>query len=76
VVSSPRIPRGNVRERRLAQFLTSELDQHKLVLEQFTEVPDTRPSAPVVGRIIFTTDTKEVQVFDGDGWVGLQGVMS
>tara|TARA_R100000306_G_C4276728_1_gene92939 strand:- start:137 stop:319 length:183 start_codon:yes stop_codon:yes gene_type:complete len=60
----------------LAQFLTSELDQHKLVLEQFTEVPDTRPSAPVVGRIIFTTDTKEVQVFDGDGWVGLQGVMS
>ena len=71
MVNSPRVPRGTVRERRLAQFLTSELDQHKLVLEQFTEVPDTRPSAPVVGRIIFTTDTKEVQVFDGDDWASL-----
>ena len=71
MVNSPRIPRGNVRERRLAQFLTSELDQHKLVLEQFTEVPDTRPSAPVVGRVIYTTDTKQAQVFDGTDWVGL-----
>lgn len=71
MVNSPRIPRGNVRERRLAQFLTSDLDQHKLVLEKFTEVPDNRPSAPVVGRVIYTTDTKEVQVFDGDDWVGL-----
>ena len=71
MVNSPRIPRGNVRERRLAQFLTSDLDQHKLVLEKFTEVPDTRPSAPVVGRVIYTTDTKKVQGFDGDNWVGL-----
>ena len=70
MVNSPRVPRGTVRERRLAQFLTSELDQHKLVLEQFTEVPDTRPSAPVVGRVIFTTDTKKVQVFDGEDWAG------
>ena len=71
MVNSPRIPRGNVRERRLAQFLTSELDQQKLVLESFTEVPDTRPDAPVVGRVIYTTDTKQVQVFDGEDWAGL-----
>ena len=71
MVNSPRIPRGNVRERRLAQFLTSELDQQKLVLESFTEVPDTRPDAPVVGRVIYTTDTKQVQVCDGEDWAGL-----
>ena len=71
MVNSPRIPRGNVRERRLAQFLTSELDQQKLVLESFTEVPDTRPDAPVGGRVIYTTDTKQVQVFDGEDWAGL-----
>ena len=71
MVNSPRIPRGNVRERRLAQFLTSELDQQKLVLESFTEVPDTRPDAPVVGRVIYTTDTRQVQVFDGEDWAGL-----
>ena len=71
MVNSPRIPRGNVRERRLAQFLTSELDQQKLVLESFTEVPDTRPDAPVIGRVIYTTDTKQVQVFDGEDWAGL-----
>ena len=71
MVNSPRIPRGNVRERRLAQFLTSELDQQKLVLESFTESPDTRPDAPVVGRVIYTTDTKQVQVFDGEDWAGL-----
>ena len=71
MVNSPRIPRGNVRERRLAQFLTSELDQQKLVLESFTEVPDTRPDAPVSGRVIYTTDTKQVQVFDGEDWAGL-----
>ena len=71
MVSSPRIPKGNIRERRLAQFVTSDLNQKALVLESFTEVPDTRPEAPVVGRVIYTTDTKEVQVFDGTNWAGL-----
>ena len=71
MVSSPRIPKGNIRERRLAQFLTSELNQQKLVLESFTEEPDTRPGAAVVGRVIYTTDTKQVQVFDGASWIGL-----
>ena len=71
MVNSPRVPRGTVRERRLAQFLTSGLDEHKLVLEKFTEAPDTRPDAPVVGRVIYTTDTKQVQVFDGTSWTGL-----
>ena len=71
MVSSPRIPKGNIRERRLAQFVTSDLNQKALVLESFTEVPDTRPEAPVVGRVIYTPDTKEVQVFDGTNWAGL-----
>ncbi len=71
MVGTPRIPKGNIRERRLAQFLTSELNQKALVLESFTESPDTRPDAPVVGRVIYTTDTKQVQVFDGEDWAGL-----
>ena len=71
MVGTPRIPKGNIRERRLAQFLTSDLNQKKLVLESFTEAPDTRPEAPVVGRVIYTTDTKQVQVFDGESWAGL-----
>lgn len=71
MVGTPRIPKGNIRERRLAQFLTSELNQQKLVLESFTESPDNRPEAPVIGRVIYTTDTKQVQVFDGEDWVGL-----
>ena len=71
MVGSPRIPKGNIRERRLAQFMTSDLNQKSLVLESFTEVPDTRPEAPVVGRVIYTTDKKEVQVFDGEDWAGL-----
>tara|TARA_R100000963_G_scaffold23911_1_gene16455 strand:+ start:373 stop:588 length:216 start_codon:yes stop_codon:yes gene_type:complete len=71
MVGSPRIPKGNIRERRLAQFMTSDLNQKSLVLESFTEVPDTRPEAPVVGRVIYTTDTKQVQVFDGEDWAGL-----
>ena len=68
MVGSPRIPKGNIRERRLAQFLTSDLTQRQLVLENFTEPPDTRPESPVPGRVIFTTDTKQVQVFDGEDW--------
>ena len=71
MVGTPRIPKGNIRERRLAQFLTSELNQKALVLECFTESPDTRPDAPVVGRVIYTTATKQVQVFDGEAWAGL-----
>ena len=71
MVGTPRIPKGNIRERRLAQFLTSELNQKALVLESLTESPDTRPDAPVVGRVIYTTDTKQVQVFDGEDWAGL-----
>jgi hypothetical protein len=71
MVGTPRIPKGNIRERRLAQFLTSDLNPRKLVLESFTEVPDTRPEAPVIGRVIYTTDTKQVQVFDGENWAGL-----
>jgi len=68
MVGSPRIPKGNIRERRLAQFLTSDLNQRQLVLENFTEFPDTRPKSPVTGRVVFTTDTKQVQVFDGEFW--------
>ena len=71
MVGTPRIPKGNIRERRLAQFLTSELNQKALVLESFTESPDTRPEAAVGGRVIYTTDTKQVQVFDGENWAGL-----
>ena len=71
MVGTPRIPKGNIRERRLAQFLTSELNQKALVLESFTESPDTRPDATVVGRVIYTPDTKQVQVFDGEDWAGL-----
>ena len=71
MVNPPRIPRGSVRERRLAQFVTSTLDDRGFVLEKFTEDPDTRPDAPVVGRVIYTTDTKQVQVFDGASWIGL-----
>lgn len=73
MVNPPRIPRGNVRERRLAQFMAglSLRDETEIVLEKFTEIPDTRPEDPDVGRVIYTTDTKEVQVFDGEDWAGL-----
>ena len=71
MVNPPRIPRGNVRERRLAQFVTSDLEDRGFVLERFTEDPDTRPTNPVVGRMIYATDTKRVQVFDGSDWAGL-----
>ena len=67
MVNPPRIPRGSVRERRLAQFVTSP----KLVLEKFTQTPDTRPEGSDVGRVIYTTDTNEVQVFNGSNWVVL-----
>ena len=56
-----------MRERRLAQFVTSP----KIVLEKFTQTPDTRPEGSDVGRVIYTTDTNEVQVFNGSNWVGL-----
>ena len=67
MVNAPRIPKGNVRERRLAQFVTKP----EIVLEKFTETPDTRPEGSAVGRVIYTTDTKKVQVFDGSNWIGL-----
>ncbi len=72
MVNPPRIPRGNVRERRLAQFMASLASGAiELVLPNCTEEPDTRPENPAVGRVIFTTDTKKMQVFDGEDWASL-----
>ena len=49
MVNPPRIPRGNVRERRLAQVVTSSLAARGVVLERFTEAPDTRHIQWVAG---------------------------
>ena len=73
MVTPPRIPRGNVRERRLAQFISGLASrvETEIVLENFTESPDTRPGDTLAGRLIFASDTKKVQVFDGAAWVNI-----
>jgi len=72
MVEFPRIPRGNVRERRLAQFMAGmSRKPQKVVLEKCTVNPDTRPENPEVGRMVFVTDEKRVEVFNGMDWAGL-----